>query len=900
LRAWLSWGLRSVAFAIAALAAGSGTAQAQDEGARRGEPPPAPPPQPTLTAPPQLLEAATPVYPPEAAAAGLEAAVKVRLTIDATGAVTDVAVVEPAGHGFDQAAVAAARQYRFKPAESDGVPGAITVETTIRFVLEQVEVPEPQPPPGGAEPEGPPPPPGHAGDPRRPVTIEGRALERGVRRPLAGVIVSVSELGLDAVTDEDGRFYFHGVRPGRYTLIAVDQKFDRFRRELELGVGERVEVALYLRPLGGNPYETVVEGEREVLEVTRRTLDRRQLTTVPGTFGDPIRVIQTLPGLARTPFGAGFLLIRGSNPDDSGIYIDGHRVPLLFHFLGGPSILNPEFLDRIDLYPGGFPARYGRAIGGIVSVETRPSKSDGVHGAADVDLLDSGAYLRAPVTKDVSVAVAGRRSYLDTMIGFFLPEEEPGQTLVVVPIYYDYQARLDWDGKQKGRASLFVLGSSDTLDVLSEDAEAEESLALNSAIKFLRVIASYRRPLGRGFSLTLSPAWGRDSVEFSASQADAQAARTSAKITQETLAYRMKLDGKLRSNVVLDAGIDIESRVNKYDVQAGFDNDVDSDNDRDEPVTAIERTTDTYGYAAHADVAIDIGKARIIPGLRFDGYLVAGKPRWSLDPRIVARYALTKRWTAKGYVGLFHQPPQPEALDHTFGNPDLGLEQAIHTGLGGEWRPAEHWLADAEVYYIARRDLVEFTSDGERDPETGLVRPINFRNSRIGDTVGLELLLRREVTRRLYGWLTYTLSRTRELEFDDDIYELSTFDQTHVANAVASYKIGRGWEAGARFRLSSGRPETPVVGGTFDADDGDFRRQNGEFRGRRRKTFHQTDVRVEKTWVFDTWMIGTYLDIQNLFNVENVEATQYDFRFRETAPVTSLPFLPTIGVRGQW
>jgi hypothetical protein len=90
------------------------------------------------------------------------------------------------------------------------------------------------------------------------------------------------------------------------------------------------------------------------------------------------------------------------------------------------------------------------------------------------------------------------------------------------------------------------------------------------------------------------------------------------------------------------------------------------------------------------------------------------------------------------------------------------------------------------------------------------------------------------------------------------------------------------------------------VGGTFDADDGDFRNVSGGFRSTRRKAFQQTDARVEKTWVFDTWMIGAYLDIQNVLNVENVEATQYDYRRRESAPVTSVPFLPTIGVRGQW
>jgi hypothetical protein len=115
------------------------------------------------------------------------------------------------------------------------------------------------------------------------------------------------------------------------------------------------------------------------------------------------------------------------------------------------------------------------------------------------------------------------------------------------------------------------------------------------------------------------------------------------------------------------------------------------------------------------------------------------------------------------------------------------------------------------------------------------VDPVNFRNSRIGDTIGIELLVKREVTRNLYGWLSYTLSRTRELEFDDDDYELSTFDQTHVANAVASYKFASGWELGGRFRYATGRPSTPVVGGTFDADDGDYRNSSRPTSGSRRR-----------------------------------------------------------------
>ena len=277
-------------------------------------------PKPTgvVTKAPKLIQAQAPEYPPAALAANKQAKVKVRIHIDETGIVTSVDVVEPVGDGFDEAAVDAAKQYIFEPAEIDGKPGKITVETTINFVIEQQAAPEPPPPPPPTHDSAHQGPPNHAGAMTSPVTLSGVVVERGTRKKLGGVIVSIAELGLDVVTGEDGSFFFHGVAPGAYKLLAVDDKYDRFSRQIILSKREALEVRLWLRPRGGNPYETVLEGEKESFEVTKRTLTREQLTSVPGTFGDPIRVIQTLPGVARAPFGLGLLLIRGSNPNDSG------------------------------------------------------------------------------------------------------------------------------------------------------------------------------------------------------------------------------------------------------------------------------------------------------------------------------------------------------------------------------------------------------------------------------------------------------------------------------------------------------------------------------------------------------------------------------------------------------
>src|SRR3954469_19475255 len=157
--------------AIAAVAAISAPALADD--VRAPDKPPPPKQIGVVTKPPKLLQAVAPDYPPAALAAGKTAKVKVRIKIDATGIVTGVDVIDKVGDGFDEAAVAAALQYVFDPAEIDGVPGSITVETTINFVIEQrPEEAEPPPPPPPKDKEGPP---NHAGAMKAPVTLQGVA-----------------------------------------------------------------------------------------------------------------------------------------------------------------------------------------------------------------------------------------------------------------------------------------------------------------------------------------------------------------------------------------------------------------------------------------------------------------------------------------------------------------------------------------------------------------------------------------------------------------------------------------------------------------------------------------------------------------------------------------------------
>jgi hypothetical protein len=186
-----------------------------------------------------------------------------------------------------------------------------------------------------------------------------------------------------------------------------------------------------------------------------------------------------------------------------------------------------------------------------------------------------------------------------------------------------------------------------------------------------------------------------------------------------------------------------------------------------------------------------------------------------------------------------------------------------------------------------------------------------------GRSRGIELLIRRPLAGRLYGWLAYTLARAEQsADFADEIesglasprgapqdegararWRPATFDQTHNLVAVASYRRAS-WELGLRYRFVSGRPTTPIAGSFVDLDFGAFSPERGPAYSTRHPAFSQLDLRIERTFTLRLFRLGLFLDIQNATNAVNAEDLLYDYRYRESAPVRGLPILPLLGMRG--
>ncbi|HWZ88465.1 MAG TPA: TonB family protein, partial [Polyangiaceae bacterium] len=662
------------AVVVLAVLAQSGVASAQgsDTGAVPGgssgavvkpaEPTPDAPKKPVIV-PPELVHFEHAEYPPEAVKAGLEGTLVLKLTVDREGNVTKAEIPEPIGSGFDEAAQAAALKFKYKPATRDGV--AIVAITLYRYAFTLT-------PKAPAEAAPPAPTTGNLG---------GIVRLADTNSPLAGALVTLTLADgskQQITTDEAGKWQAKDLPAGHYKVHIEAPGFQPTENQEEVAAGEETETTNRLAPISAG-IEITVQGERPPREVTRRTIERREIERIPGTSGDALRSLQSLPGVARPPGLAGLLIVRGSSPQGTQVYVDGTNVPLVYHFLGLSSVVPTELLDRIDFYPGNFSAKYGRVDGGIVDVGLRspdtqctgdygvPTERKGCfHGMAQVDLIDGRLMLQGPLpVKDWSFAVAGRRSWLDVWLKPVL--ENAGSSVTAAPVYYDYQAIVDHK-TAAGRFSLRFFGSDDKFRIIVTDPAAQDP-AFGGAIKFgtsfYRAQALYETDLSPSVSSTSMLSAGPDSIGFSVGT-------FLFNLDLFNIYARHEFGFKVAPGVKFNAGLDFA--IAPYDVTVRFPppprpGEPDSGPFASRPPQESHEKGTAFRPAWYGEAELQpSSRLRIIPGLRIDYARDSGHA--DIAPRAVARYDLVKgsdpehpehpglRTTLKGGAGLFYQPPQ--------------------------------------------------------------------------------------------------------------------------------------------------------------------------------------------------------------------------------------------------
>jgi len=263
----------------------------------------------------------------------------------------------------------------------------------------------------------------------------------------------------------------------------------------------------------------------------------------------------------------------------------------------------------------------------------------------------------------------------------------------------------------------------------------------------------------------------------------------------------------------------------------------------------------------------------------------------TLQPRLSVRYVLSDRVSFKAAVGKYRQPEQVEDLSPVYGNPLLGPSVGTHALAGISVRVAELLTAETTVFSTSSDGLAV------RSPVPSPVVAQALVGTGEGRSFGMQLLVRRELSKGLFVWVAYTLLRSERLNGPDAAWRLFDFDQTHVLTALASYELGKGFDVGTRFRYATGFPRTPIVGAYYDARRDLYNPILGPQNCERIPAFWQLDVRLSKTWNIGSTKLEAYLDVQNVTNHENAEEIVYSADYTQKRYISGLPVLPIAGAR---
>jgi hypothetical protein len=167
----------------------------------------------------------------------------------------------------------------------------------------------------------------------------------------------------------------------------------------------------------------------------------------------------------------------------------------------------------------------------------------------------------------------------------------------------------------------------------------------------------------------------------------------------------------------------------------------------------------------------------------------------------------------------------------------------------------------------------------------------------IGRAYGGQVLLRQELLRGFFGWITYSWTRSERRDHPNTGWRLFDFDQTQALGVVASYQLGHGWDLGTRFRYTTGFPRTPVVNSYQDSVTGQYNPIFGPYNSIRIPAFYQLDARIERAFVYRRVKMNVFLDVQNITDRQNPEEIIYNYNFTVKSYITGFPTLAVLGAR---
>lgn len=746
-------------------------------------------------------------------------------------------------------------------------------------------------------------------------SIDGEIIDRDTRQAIIGAKVEVLGTQLGATTDLNGNFRIVGLPVGTYRLkITAPEYKTLIRSDVRVGSTQSAKLAIELKIDAYQQAEQVITGERtfeksEDMRVSANTLTQEEIRRAPGAVEDVSRMMQILPGVAFGSDARNDIIARGGSPIENFIMIDGIEVPNINHFsqqgaTGGPiGMVNTDFLSEVNFSAGGFGAKYGDRLSSIMDIKYREGDKRNARGKFELSLGGFGGTLETPLqTEQSAMLLSLRRSYLDLIAG--------GTGLTGIPNYWNLNFKATYRLGSQHALALLGLGGIDEIALKEYESDANQALS-NQDSKFQ----------GWRYVAGVSHKWLIDETAF-------------LQTSVSTNAYRQ---GFFADSVGLDANGDVNFRERGFHnfstdrelvvMRSDFSKRLSPRDLLELGVIGRRLNSDIEIFAkANTGTALQAPEARInavVSATKLGAYLqysrnfapnfsVTTGLRWdyfdyinakhAISPRLSASYDLSSQWRFNLGGGLYQQAPPLIWLVADDGNRNVRWLKAYQAVAGVEFFPSEDLKFSLEVFAKEYRDYpisVRHPQYVYANVGADYAMPYEpIRTGSSGYARGVEFFVHKKLTARFYGMCSYSFSR---IVFADGFGAArpSGFDYRHLFTIIGGYKFTNSLELSAKFRYAGGRPYTPfdlALSQALNRGIWDFDRVNQA----RLPDYKRLDIRLDQRFELFGWNVITFLDLQNVLNVENVDQVVWNQKRNAPDRLLQWQFLPVGGIRAEF
>jgi hypothetical protein len=669
-------------------------------------------------------------------------------------------------------------------------------------------------------------------------SLRGKVVDGMTSKPVSFAIVIIQEANIFGNTTNGG-YYVVVPKPGKYTVQIQSQGLQPLTTTVT--IEGNVVRDFVLNPVKSSGGAVTIRGERDIQKISSQTMTVKQIKEVPGTFGDSISALSSLPGVNRPGGMFGPLIIRGADSTWNGYYIDDIPLFKTMHFGGLHSVINNDIIREIDLYSSAFPSQFGNSQAAIININTIDDVKK-IGGNADIGLLSSNALIKAPVTvtnysgeKPVEenrgyIIASARYGYLSLVVPT-IAKTLYNKDISILPRYWDYQYKAKYEFNSSHSITFLAFGNKDYWDItmkssyLDSGADPElggASFHTNDSAHSQGLYYTFKP--GDFFQNTLMAysALNNSVKKFDLPQSTNNALRD-VNLSSKPYIFGMKDKIKMswwKNHGELRSGLEFayyNFAISGKTIAATND----SGNTDSIIAVPVDKKFTNKTVTWYIENKFTFGGLLIVPGIHSE-YL-SRTHTTTYDPRGLISYTFDTGTTigaAGGWYSMFLQTsPSYFTSAPDVAGTDLKPQRSIHRSLSLEQK-VDKYTFKAEGYYNNFWNSVLEDSYIDTDGNTKSI----YRNCAKYYAEGIELLAKisDESEQGLFGWTSYTYNRGRYISHQSTTYSqwgeswlTSPYDMTHVIKAVAGYTFGS-HTLSTKFTYNTALPYTPIVGSYED------------------------------------------------------------------------------------